>query len=154
MTGAATAFSVTITRTIDAPRARVFRALTEAEQIHRWFGGGMSAVVAARVDPRPGGSYRIDVRRRDGGDSTLTGVYREVVPPARLVYSWVWDDAEETLVTIELSEVASDRTALHLTHAQIPHAEYGEFHELGWAHGLGQIAALVERGANKETEEP
>ena len=87
----AAALSVTITRTFDVPRERVFRALTEAE---------------------------------------------------------------ETLVTIELSEVAGDRTALHPAHAQIPHADYAEFHELGWAHGLGQIAALVERGADEEAQQP
>ena len=120
MTPAGAALSVTVSRIFDAPRERVFAALTEADQIHQWFGGGLSTVTAARVDARPGGDYRIEVRRRDGGDSTLTGAYREVVPPARLVYSWVWDGVDETLVTIELREIPglTRRTALHLTHAQ------------------------------------
>jgi uncharacterized protein YndB with AHSA1/START domain len=76
---------ITITRLIDAPRDLVFEAWTEAEHIARWWGPEGFTVPDCDSDPRPGGSIRIVMRGPDGTDYPMTGVYREVTAPERLV---------------------------------------------------------------------
>ena len=73
-----------ITRVFDAPRELVFKAWTEPEHMARWFGPRGFTSKVLKHDLRPGGSYRIHMLGPDG-DHWTQGVYREVVPPARLV---------------------------------------------------------------------
>ena len=78
---------VVITRTFDAPRALVFRAFTEPRHVARWWGPRGMANPVCEMDVRPGGAYRIVMRSPDGIDYPLRGVYREVVPPERIVFT-------------------------------------------------------------------
>jgi uncharacterized protein YndB with AHSA1/START domain len=86
-----TATSLTISRTINAPRDRVFEAWTDPAQLHkRWGAGENFTAPIAEVDLRTGGSYRLGMQ--PPGQETphvVVGVYREVSPPERLVYTWV-----------------------------------------------------------------
>jgi len=99
-----------LTRAVPAPRDAVFRAWTDPEALRRWWAPaeGMS-LPAAEVDLRPGGRYRFTMRNAKGEEFHLTGVYREVRPPERLVYTWRWEGTErdgdgETLVVVESAE--------------------------------------------------
>lgn len=76
---------IEITRTFDAPRDLVFRAWTQAEHLARWWGPEGFTNPVCESDPRPGGALRIVMRGPDGTDYPMTGVFREVVPPERLV---------------------------------------------------------------------
>jgi len=80
------------TRDFDAPRSLVFDALTKPELIKRWLGvrGGWSLAVC-EVDLRVGGSYRY-VWRGPKGEMGMGGVFREIVPPERIVTTEVFDD--------------------------------------------------------------
>lgn len=137
-----------LTRTVAAPREAVFRAWTDPEALRRWWVPfeGMS-VPAAEVDLRPGGRYRLTMRNAKGEEFHLTGVYREVRPPERLVYTWRWegterDDEGETLVTVEF--VAAGRsTELHLTHAQFPDADTRDRHDAGWCGVLDRLVRTM-----------
>ena len=82
-----------MTRTFDAPRRLVFDAWTKPELLKRWLGvfGGWSLAVC-EVDLRVGGKYRFEWRKNDGTVMGMGGVYREVVPPARLVSTEKFDD--------------------------------------------------------------
>ena len=137
-----------LTRVVPAPRDVVFRAWTEPEALKRWWVPfeGMS-VPAAEVDLRPGGRYRLTMQSSKGEEFHLTGVYREVRPPERLVYTWRWEGTErdgdgETLVTVDF-EASGRTTLLHLTHEQFPDATTRDRHGVGWGGVLDRLVAVL-----------
>lgn len=84
---------IAITRVFAAPRAMVFRALTEPALIRQWLLGPPGwAMVTCDVDLRVGGSYRYDWRHADGRSMGMGGVYREIAAPERLVQTERFDD--------------------------------------------------------------
>jgi uncharacterized protein YndB with AHSA1/START domain len=100
---------IAMRRVFNAPRRLLFDAWTKPELLKRWLGarGGWSMVVC-EVDLRVGGKYRFVWRKgADGTEMGMGGVYREVVPPARLVATEVFDDpwypgeALDTTVLVE-----------------------------------------------------
>ena len=105
-------FNLTLTRTINAPRDRVFEAWTDPAHLHRWWGAreGYTAPIA-EVDLRTGGAYRLGMQAPDQDHPFIVGgVYREISPPEKLVFTWIWEKAPhdtsdwippETLVTVE-----------------------------------------------------
>ncbi len=76
---------ISITRIVDAPVDLTFKAWTEAEHLARWWGPEGFTVASAESDPRPGGAFAIVMRGPDGVDYPMSGVYRELDPPRRLV---------------------------------------------------------------------
>jgi len=78
---------IAMTREFDAPRHLVFDAMTQPKHFTRWFGCAAFAVPVCEIDLRVGGAYRFVMRSPDGVDSTLQGVYREVVRPERVVFT-------------------------------------------------------------------
>src|SRR5207244_2447090 len=81
-----------IKRLIKAPRERVFEAWTDPERLKKWFGPDDDFVVPqVKVDLRAGGKYRIQMKSPDGEFHTAVGMYREVKPPERLVFTWAWE---------------------------------------------------------------
>lgn len=82
-----------LTRIISAPRELVFDAWTKAEHLSQWF-GPHGFTTTAETDPRVGGKFRITMHGTDalgpefaGQDYPMKGVYKEFVPPERLVYT-------------------------------------------------------------------
>jgi uncharacterized protein YndB with AHSA1/START domain len=89
--------TVVTRRIFDAPPQLVFEAWTRPEHVSRWYGFRDSTLSECRIDLRPGGEWRFVIRMPDGTDHGFGGVYREVVPPERLVYTFRYDgypDAE------------------------------------------------------------
>jgi uncharacterized protein YndB with AHSA1/START domain len=74
-----------ISRVFDAPRELVFEAWTEAKYMRRWWGPRTVTNPVCEMDVRPGGAYRITMRMPDGSEYPITGVFKEVVRPERLV---------------------------------------------------------------------
>jgi uncharacterized protein YndB with AHSA1/START domain len=109
---------IVLTRVFDAPRRRVFDALTRPDLLERWLGPRGWSVVVCEVDLKPRGAYRL-VRRRaaNGAAMALGGVYREVVPPERLVHTERFDRPwypGEAVITTVLDE-REGRTTLTST---------------------------------------
>lgn len=67
-----------MTRTFDAPRRLVLKAMSDPALIKRWLGGVRAKVAAAEVDLRVGGSYKYVFDLPDGSSFFFTGVFREV----------------------------------------------------------------------------
>ena len=136
-----------ITRIIRAPQERVFRAWTTAEDMVNWACPEGATVVDVASDPRPGGAYHITMKIDEETTLTARGIYREVSPPERVVYTWDWDAEEqalgETVVTVEFRDVG-DATEVRLVHALFPSAEAREGHAEGWNSCLNRLEALVE----------
>lgn len=98
---------IVLTRAFDAPRHMVFDALTKPELLKRWHGARGWNLVVCEVDLRVGGTWRFVSRGPDGTDMGHGGVYREIVPPERLVCTESYDDQwypGEALVTAVLIE--------------------------------------------------
>jgi uncharacterized protein YndB with AHSA1/START domain len=80
-----------VTRIFDAPRSAVFDAWTRPEILGRWFGPKGWALVTCEIDLKVGGAWRFVVRRANGTEIAMRGVYREVKPPELLAYSQTFD---------------------------------------------------------------
>jgi len=132
-----------IRRVVDAPRALVFKAWTEPERIVRWWGPQGFTVPFCEMDVRPGGAWRVCMRSPDGTDHWVRGVYREIVEPERLAFSWAWEDAdgnprENTLVTLSFAE-EGERTRITLHHAGFETVTGRDEHQGGWTSCLERL---------------
>jgi uncharacterized protein YndB with AHSA1/START domain len=105
-----------LTRVFDAPRNLVFDALTKPDLLKRWYGLPGWSMVICEVDFKVGGAFRFVSRRENGKDVGQRGVYREIVPPGRIVNTEWWEDWNpgECLVTTVLVEQGG-RTTLTST---------------------------------------
>jgi uncharacterized protein YndB with AHSA1/START domain len=82
---------VVLTRAFDAPRELVFEAWTNPEHVRHWWGLRESTMLLCEADVRQGGSWRYVTTAQDGAEVPFTGVYQEVAPPERLVYTEMYD---------------------------------------------------------------
>lgn len=133
------------TRIIKAPVERVYKAWTEPEQIKQWFGCGPTSCVELTQDLKIGGSYHAIC---DGGKATMSGVFKEITPNRKLVYSWsnTSDEfpAQNTLVTVEFKEIDKNTTELTLTHENFQNENTVEGHTIGWGAALDKFVALFD----------
>ena len=110
---------VRVVRAFNAPRALVFRAWTEPDLVKRWMAGPEGwSVTKSEGDPRPGGSYRIEWNGPDSAFMAMTGTYREIDPPERIVSVEVFDEAwhpGEAVTTIIFSEDDPGETTVTMT---------------------------------------
>jgi uncharacterized protein YndB with AHSA1/START domain len=108
---------IVMTRVFDAPRRLVFEAMTRPRHIRQWWGclGEGCSVSVCDIDLRPGGAWRF-VNRHSKGEFAISGVYREIVAPERLVFTEVVDAFPDTesVVTAVFSEEGG-RTRLTVT---------------------------------------
>jgi uncharacterized protein YndB with AHSA1/START domain len=136
--------SLTLKRRLNAPAAKVFSAWTDPEKIRRWFGPREAEVLRAESDPRVGGRYRILARTSDGEEHDVSGMFREVVPNEKLVFTWAWRSTpeRESLVTVELRPDGGG-TLLTLTHEQFFDEAARDRHQHGWTATLERLDAML-----------
>lgn len=109
-----------VKRTYDAPPARVWKALTDEGAKQKWFGGPPERrqLIERRMDIRPGGSERLQVRWESGLVSTFDAVYLDVIPNERLIYTYEMHQDDKkisiSLATLQL-KADGDRTTLMVT---------------------------------------
>jgi uncharacterized protein YndB with AHSA1/START domain len=103
---------ILMTRELAAPPRLVYRAYTTPELVKRWWAGRRGTVRSADVDLRAGGAWRWVMDADGGHEVAFHGVYREIVPDARLVYTEVFEGAPdaEALVTVTFAESAHGTT--------------------------------------------
>jgi uncharacterized protein YndB with AHSA1/START domain len=144
-----------LTREIDAPREKLFRAWTQPELLKQWFAPLPFTTPHAELDVRPGGSSLIVMRGPDGTDYPNRGVYLEVVENERLVstdaFTHAWQPSEKPFMTLILTfediDGGKTRYTARVRHWTVEDREMHEkmgFHE-GWGTCADQLAALVAR---------
>ena len=136
-----------IERVFDAPRSLVFKAWTESEHMARWWGPRGFKSTVLKNELRPGGAYRIHMLGPDG-DHWSQGIYREVVPPERLVMVGSWADAQgnptrpETTLTLLFEDVGG-KTKLTLHNAIFESTTARDMHNSGWTSSLECLAEYL-----------
>jgi len=153
-TASASDRELVLTRSINAPREKVFRAWTAPDLLKQWFAPLPYTTPAAQMDVRPGGSSRIVMRAPDGTEMPNRGVYLEVVPNERLVftdaYTKAWEPSEKPFMTVILTfeddggQTKYTARVWHWTVADRETHEKMGFHQ-GWGICADQLAALVEK---------
>jgi uncharacterized protein YndB with AHSA1/START domain len=141
---------LTITRIFDAPVARVWRAWADLEETSKWLGPGDWSGKMTSSNVNPGGSYRIDMRHKDGNAMAVVGVFREIVPEKKLVYTWAWlgengKPGRETVVTVTFRAVG-DKTELTLRHEGFDGREARDSHQGGWNGCFDKLDAVLAKG--------
>jgi uncharacterized protein YndB with AHSA1/START domain len=134
--------SLTIKRRINAAPARVFAAFTDSQTITRWFGPPGVQKVEAESDVRVGGRWTI-IGHMSNDTHEVSGVYREIVPNEKLVYTWAWKSMpeRESLVTL-LFKPDGAGTLLTLTHEQFFDDDARDRHNQGWSGALDKLERL------------
>ncbi len=125
--------SVTLVRRIKASPAKVWAAITQPELMMQWWGPDAGPTLSAVADVRPGGQFSVVFRLLNGQEHNPTGVYQEVVPEKKLVFTWELPGTPEpeSLVTFQL-EPFDGGVELTLTHEHLPNEEMRRSHEEGW----------------------
>ena len=145
--------TVVITRVFDAPRELVFKAWTDARHLAQWWGPKGFTNPVCEVDARPGGALRIVMRAPDGAEHPMTGVFREVAPPARLVFTNVAVDRDgkpllEGLTTVTFTEQGG-RTKLTVESRAVGLVAFAarmlEGMEAGWTQSIDRLGEHVAR---------
>jgi uncharacterized protein YndB with AHSA1/START domain len=154
-----------ITRVFEAPRALVWKAFTDPEHMQHWWGPKGSTIVASKMDLRVGGTYLGAMRDPSGRVMWAKFVYREVMPPERLVWEHSFSDENggltrhplsptwplTLLTTVTFEEHSPSQTALELRWAPLnatpeEQATFDAAHggmTQGWGGSFEQLAAYL-----------
>jgi uncharacterized protein YndB with AHSA1/START domain len=147
--GLVTRPSLTFKRRLDASPEKVYAAWTDPQKITRWFGRADATAGSFRadIDARIGGHFRVSFSAKDEYYQ-VGGIYREVVPNRRLVFSWAWHSTpeRESLVTVQL-EPDGDGTLLTLHHEQLFDDAARDGHQRGWTGALDKLEASLAQDA-------
>jgi len=132
--------SLIIRRRFNAPPEKVFSAWTDPEKVKRWMGPGDVKAVSAESDPRKGGRYRWVMKSPDGEDHDVSGVYREVIPNEKLVFTWAWKSTpeRESLVTV-IIKPDGNGSLMTLQHEQFYDEAARDRHQGGWTNAMEKL---------------
>ena len=141
---------IVLSRVFNAPRRLVFEAWTNPEHVKQWYGCSIMTMPICEIDLRVGGAYRYVMRDPGGINHTMQSAYREITPPARLVYTerYVTEGftSNDALVTVLFAEhdgmTTLTSTILHQSKADRD-AHIATGMEAGAAETLDRLAALV-----------
>ena len=150
-----------ITRIFDASRELVWKAWTEPEHLMRWWGPKNFTSPVCKIDFRVGGVYLFCMRSPEGREFWSTGVYREIVKPARIVYTHSFADERGAPVPASHYEMPGDwpaethstvmfeehqgKTRLTLRHVGIPSGVMSEMAAAGWNESFDKLAESLEK---------
>jgi uncharacterized protein YndB with AHSA1/START domain len=131
-----------VRRMIRATPERLFEAWTQPSQLKHWWGPEGVTCIAAEVDLRVGGRYRIGNQFSDDSVVWITGEFQVIEAPHRLTYTWQIEESPESseVVTVRF-EPRDGATEVVITHERIPDRTKRDRHEQGW---LGCLDGLVE----------
>jgi uncharacterized protein YndB with AHSA1/START domain len=147
---------IVITRTFDAPRELVWKAWTDPKHFQRWWGPKDYTCPFCQMDLRVGGKYLNCMRSPEGQEYWSTGVYREIIPMERIVFTDCFADEQgnvvpathygmsadfplEMLVTV-IFEDSGNKTKMTLQHVDLPAGEMTEQTGAGWNESFDKLA--------------
>jgi uncharacterized protein YndB with AHSA1/START domain len=124
----------------------VFRALSIPAELVKWWGPEGFTIPSLEFSPRVGERYRIEMQPPEGDPFYLTGEFREVDPPARLAYTFAWEEPDpddvETLVELSLRDLG-ESTEVVLTQRAFRTEARRELHRQGWTDSFDKLEKLL-----------
>ncbi len=142
---------IQVTRVFDFPRRLVFEAYTSPEHVRRWWGCRHFTMTVCDMDFRPGGAWRYVLREPEGQEHPFKGIYREIVPPERLVYTFIYDVEmirdHEALETVTFEECDGKTTVTSTIRHKTIEAHNGHLHsgmEAGAVESLDRLEELLQ----------
>jgi uncharacterized protein YndB with AHSA1/START domain len=131
---------------LNASRTRVFQALVEPHELTQWWGPAGFTSPSVDFEPRVGRAYRIEMQPPEGDAFYLTGEFREVDPPARLAYTFAWEDPDpndvETLVSLSFRDLG-DSTEVAFTQGTFKTEARRALHRDGWTDSFDKLERLM-----------
>ena len=141
--------SLALTRNYPVAPEKVWRAWTDAEAVKRWWGPGPGEPVSlAELDVRVGGRFRIVFGGTDGKMHECAGVYKQVQPNRKLVFTWSWHNTTPesiSVVTITFHAV-DDGTQLRFKHEQLFDEKARDDHRRGWSESFAKLETYLQEG--------
>jgi uncharacterized protein YndB with AHSA1/START domain len=133
-------------RVLPAAASVVFAAFSEPNELAKWWGPQGFTTPSMEFDPRVGATYRIEMQPPEDDSFYLTGEFREVDPPARLAYTFVWEDPDpddvETLVDLSFRDLGGS-TEVAFTQGPFKTAARHGLHRDGWTDGFDKLEHLL-----------
>ncbi len=135
-----------MTRVLPAARDDLWRAMTEPEELARWWGPRGFTVPEIEFEPHAGQSFRITMQPPEGDPFHLDGEIRDVERPSRLAYTFRWDppdpDDRETVVTLSLRDQDGE-TEVTLSQGEFATPARLELHRDGWTESFEKLEELL-----------
>ena len=133
-------------RMLSVPPSVVFAALSEPSELAKWFGPRGFTIPSVEFEPRVGEAYRIELQPPEGDPFYLTGEFREVESPVRLIYTFVWEDPDpddvETLVRLSLSD-PDGSTEIGFAQGTFKTEARRALHRDGWTDSFDKLEQLI-----------
>jgi uncharacterized protein YndB with AHSA1/START domain len=133
-------------RVLPAAPSIVFVAFIDPSELAKWWGPEGFTTPSLEFDTRVGESYRIEMQPPEGDPFYLTGEFREVDPPARLAYTFLWEDPDpddvETLVRLSFRDLG-ESTEVAFTQGPFKTKARLALHRDGWADSLDKLERLI-----------
>jgi uncharacterized protein YndB with AHSA1/START domain len=133
-------------RVLPAPPPVVFDAFADPDKLARWWGPAGFSVPSVDFEPRAGGAFRIEMQPPEGEAFHLVGEFREVDPPRRLAFTFVWQppdpDDVETLVELSFQDLG-DSTEVAFTQGDFRTERRRELHKDGWADTFDRLKEFL-----------
>jgi uncharacterized protein YndB with AHSA1/START domain len=133
-------------RVLRGPPPVVFAAFSDPSELVKWWGPKGFAVPSLRFHARVGETYRIEMQPPDGDPFFLTGEFRDVDPPARLAYTFMWEEPDpddvETLVGLSFRDLG-ESTEVALTQGAFKTEARRALHRDGWTDSFDKLERLM-----------
>jgi uncharacterized protein YndB with AHSA1/START domain len=133
-------------RVLPAAPPVVFAAFSDANELAKWWGPKGFTTLSLEFRPRVGDSYRIEMQPPDGEPFHLSGEFREVDPPARLAFTFVWENPDPDDVETVASLSFRDRggsTEVALTQGPFKTEARRALHRDGWTDSFDKLERLI-----------
>jgi uncharacterized protein YndB with AHSA1/START domain len=135
-----------IKRLLPAATSVTFAAFSEPDELAKWWGPQGFTIPSMEFDPRVGATYRIEMQPPEGDSFYLVGEFRDVDPPARLAFTFVWEDPDpddvDTLVELSFRDLGGS-TALALTQGPFKTEARRSLHRDGWTDSFDKLERLM-----------
>ena len=138
--------SLSLTRIFPVAPEKVWRAWTEPQALKHWFGPDEGEVSFAETDVRVGGRFHVIFSTLDGEQHDVSGVYREVLPHSKLVFTWAWKSTPERESLVTLSFRPSGKgTEFNMLHEQFFDVAARDRHAFGWAGSFTKLERFLQK---------
>ena len=137
-----------IKRVLPAARSVVFAAFADPDKLAKWWGPEGFTVPSLEFDPHVGTSYRIEMQPPEGDPFYLTGEFREVDPPVRLGFTFVYEDPDpddaDTLVELSFHDLG-ESTEVVYTQGPFKTEARRVLHRDGWTDSFDKLEQFISK---------